>query len=300
MFCNCQIWKSFTYSLNQVEMHSSGRAYPLTAEYKCMAASSECMSSPETLGLLANVPNWTLSKHCMHFGALLDARRFAGMFLDGRSKMMVDRRGMRHDTDNGARGRRWSAMRQWYAGTFFLFGPSDMPFFRHGNEVANVRRLDALFWRYREKSAEVERFNWLSLCCFETPYDKFHLVRDSVERWCEHDFERCQRINVKGCKFVGCHNLVMFAISPWERDVSFQAVQDEWNGCKSFCAWSIQTPVVCAYMTDKAQSKTGLERELIQMFAEAEYHVLSLGAILRYVRYGTVDYLSYPRTLSSC
>lgn len=68
------------------------------------------------------------------------------MFSDGRSKRVVDRRGMRHNTDNSALEQRWYSMRQWYVDTFTLAGLFDMRFTCHVDEVDYVRRLQALPW----------------------------------------------------------------------------------------------------------------------------------------------------------
>lgn len=75
------------------------------------ATSTENVMLSKTLGVTADVPNWSVSEYCTHYGRMLDASWFSVMFPDGRSSTMVDRRGIRQDTDIGERGRRWSAMR---------------------------------------------------------------------------------------------------------------------------------------------------------------------------------------------
>lgn len=102
-----------TYALNQVEVHAGGQGYWSMADKESIAASSEGVSLPETLDLVADVPNWTVSECCTHHGRMLDVRWFARMFLDGQSKTMADRRGKRHDTDIGARERCWLTIHQW-------------------------------------------------------------------------------------------------------------------------------------------------------------------------------------------
>lgn len=57
---------------------------------------------PETLEVPGDMPNWSVSEHCTHHGRMSDARRFSGMFSNGRSMGMVNRRGMWRDTDIGA------------------------------------------------------------------------------------------------------------------------------------------------------------------------------------------------------
>lgn len=67
---------------------------------------------PKTLDLIADVPSWSVSDYRACSGQLLDVRRLAGIFPEGQSKLIVDRRGMRYDTDIGAWKRRWFLMRQ--------------------------------------------------------------------------------------------------------------------------------------------------------------------------------------------
>lgn len=107
---------------------------------------------------------------------------------------------------------------------------------------------------------KVKKFDCLSLCCLERPYDRFYTVCGAVEWRCELDFEHCERMNVKERQFVGRHNLEMLAILPPELDVFYQPVQDVWAERKSFCALGIPAPIVFAHMTDKAQVETRLKR----------------------------------------
>lgn len=72
------------------------------ANNEVVAAFCRDMALPKTLDLVVGVLNWSLSHYCARFERLLDASWFAGMFSGGRSKTMVDRSRMRHDTDNGA------------------------------------------------------------------------------------------------------------------------------------------------------------------------------------------------------
>lgn len=54
------------------------------------------------------------------------------------------------------------------------------------------------------------------------------------------------------------------------------------------------------YITDKARSGTGLERDLIQNVAEFEFHVRSLGVFSRRAQYVPIDRLACPRLVSGC
>lgn len=121
-----------------------------------------------------------------------------------------------------------------------------------------------------------------------------------MDWWRELEFERWQRMNVKGSRFIKLYNLKMFAIPPCERDVFYQAVQDLWAECESFLALSILTLVVFSYMTDGTESGTGRERDLIQNIAEVEHHVLALGVLLHCARYDPIDCLAYPPMVNVC
>lgn len=99
-----------------------------------------------------------------------------------------------------------------------------MPFICNGDRLAYIRRLNTLFRRYCERSAEQKGFDWLSLCCLEPAYDMCFLVHDAVNWRLELDFDRLQRMNVREHRFVGWHDLEMFAILPRERDMLYEAV----------------------------------------------------------------------------
>lgn len=127
-----------------------------------------------------------------------------------------------------------------------------MLLFRQVDEVAYACCLYAMFWSSREESTEVEGLDCLSLCCLEPSHDKFYLVRDAVKWWCEHDFERGQRMNVKGRRFDGWHYLEMFAIPPRERDIFYQAVQDICLRARVLLPFVFQHQLGLAYMMCRA------------------------------------------------
>lgn len=117
---------------------------------------------------------------------------------------------------------------------------------RTGDEISYLRLLYAFFRRCRKGATKEEGLDWLSLCNFELPYNKFYLVREAAD-WChELDFERCQRMNVKGRRVLGWHNHKMFFIPPQDRDMFHQTVKDLWVECKGSRALGISTPVVFA------------------------------------------------------
>lgn len=138
-------------------MHSGGQGYCSMAKENVAALFIDSVLS-ETLEVTADVPNWSKFEYCTHHGRMSDVCRLSGMCSDGQSGAMVDRHGMRHDTDIGAWERRRSATRPWCARTVSPTGPFYMPFFRHVDEVAYIRRLYELFQMYRERSTEEESF----------------------------------------------------------------------------------------------------------------------------------------------
>lgn len=66
------------------------------AESQSAAASSGKVPLPNTLDLTADVPNWSVAEYGAGSSRLMDVHRFAEVCLDGRSKMMTDRRGLQH------------------------------------------------------------------------------------------------------------------------------------------------------------------------------------------------------------
>lgn len=152
--------------------------------------------------------------------------------------------------------------------TISLAGLFNVPLLCYVDGVAYARRLYESFWKYRENSAEGKGFEWLSLCCLDMPYHKLYKVRDVADSCRELAFARRQLLNVKKRRVVGWHNLEMYAILPRERDLFYHAVEPVWIESKSSRALSIPTPAVLSYVTDKAQSRTDLERDLVQKVSE--------------------------------
>lgn len=164
----------------------------------------------------------------------------------------MGRWGMQRDTEIEAWEGRWSAVRPRGAPTSIPTGPFAMPFVRQVKVVVYVRRLHELFQKWRGKSKEGEGFHWLSLCCFDVPEDKFFLVRVAANWWRRLGVERQQRLNVKGCRFIGRKNLEMSAMSPCERDLYCQAVEPMWSESESFRASGVLVPVVLLNTTNRA------------------------------------------------
>lgn len=138
----------------------SGRIRPGSPGYCSMtdnesgAASFENEALPETLDLVADVLRRSVSDYYVRYGRLQDARRFAEIFSDSRSKTIFGHRGMCYDTDIGAWEQRWSMLCQQCVVAVSLAGSFDMPFISHGDEAAYLSRMYALFWRYHYSSTE--------------------------------------------------------------------------------------------------------------------------------------------------
>lgn len=91
---------------------------------------------------------------------------------------------------------------------------------------------------------------------------------------------------MKGRRIVGLHKFDIFAIPLRVRDVLSQTVENARVDYESPRALNIPILVVFAYMANKAQSGTGLEREFTEKVAEVKYSVTLLGVLLRCARYG--------------
>lgn len=111
--------------------------------------SSEGASILETLVQVVDVSSWTASKYCTYYRWALDVRWFAGMFIDGQNETMVDCQGMQYDTDIEAWEQPWLTMRLQSADVSSPVGPFVILFVHHVDEVVYVRRLYALYRRYR-------------------------------------------------------------------------------------------------------------------------------------------------------
>lgn len=98
--------------------------------------------------LARGAPSWTVAKKHAPHGRLFDERRFGQMFSDGRNPKLLDRRGVRRETDFGAWKRCWLMVRRWCMGSFEPVGLFDVPIVLHEEEVEYLRRLRS---RYPER-----------------------------------------------------------------------------------------------------------------------------------------------------
>lgn len=147
---------------------------------------------------------------------------------------------------------------------------------------------------------EQEGLIWMLLCFFKLQYVKFYHLRNAIDYRHELDFELRQRMNARGRRFVGSHNLEMSIILPRDCDMFCQAVQDVWVDCKRARALGILTLVIFLYMTVKGQAGASMKCDLSQRIAEDVYHTMSLGAFLHCAWYGSIEGLAYPRMVYSC
>lgn len=92
-----------------------------------------------TLDNTAGVPNWSVAEYREWHGRSLDSRLFQGMFSNGRNATMINRRGMRHDTDIGTWDRRWAMLCTWCPGIISPVGPFDLRFVRHKDDILYLR-----------------------------------------------------------------------------------------------------------------------------------------------------------------
>lgn len=88
-------------------------------------------------------------------------------------------------------------------------------------------------------------------------------MRDAMHWLREPDYEHRQCLNARGRRFTSWRNLVMFVIPPRECDLFYKAVEPVWIASKRSCASGIPSLVVFSYMTERAQSESRLERDLV-------------------------------------
>lgn len=90
-------------------MHYGEHEYRSITDIEGGVVLSKNTAIPETLDLFASVPTSSAFDHFACYERLMHVRRLAGMFSDGRSETVIDRRGMRHDRNIGALEQRWSS-----------------------------------------------------------------------------------------------------------------------------------------------------------------------------------------------
>lgn len=76
-----------------------------------------------------------------------------------------------------------AVLRRWSVETIILAKLFDVPSICHGDGVAYVQWLYALFWKFCEKWVEEKGFYRLVLFCLEPPLDKLHIMRDAADWW---------------------------------------------------------------------------------------------------------------------
>lgn len=118
--------------------------------------------------------------------------------------------------------------------------------------------------------------------------------------WRELHSERRQRVIQKGPRFVGWHNLEIFALPPRERSRFYLLIKDVWKDYENARALGVLTPIVFLYLTERVKTGTELERSFLEKVLEVAFDVLVLGAFLCSVRYGPVERLAFPRMVDGC
>lgn len=128
------------------------------ADDEGVALLSADMTLPDTLDLGARVQNWSAADCCADYGQLLDVRRIVRMYLGGRNKTMIDRRGIRHGTDIGASDCRWSLTHYCCAARSVWLSHLTCALFAVGRSVLDTLIVGVVLGILRE----VDKRGWVS------------------------------------------------------------------------------------------------------------------------------------------
>lgn len=131
---------------------------------------------PNTIKLVVDVPNWSVSKYCSRHARLLYALWLTSVSTDGWCRTVIDFRGIGHETNIGTWERRWLSSHQCCAGMNCPAGPSEMLFILHGDCIRT-----SLVRFVLDVPGEVGRRGGLTGYWFfylGPPCDKFFSVRD--------------------------------------------------------------------------------------------------------------------------
>lgn len=166
------------------------------------------------------------------------------MCFDGRNKVMFDRRGFMCDTDIGAWHPRRNALkllRLVYISLFFLFV---MPAVQPDHELQYL-------WNLRQFIARVARLHLMrhfELECFKRPRDRLYLIYDAFDCWRELNFEGRRQRWSQHLRFLGCHNLDVFA-SLQHRDGSYASVPESWWSYETQKTFDASNPIASTYLS---------------------------------------------------
>lgn len=105
-------------------------------------------------------------------------------------------------------------------------------------------------------------------------------MRDAADWSRGLKFERLQSMNVRSRQFVRQYSSEMFAIRSVSVVYFFKSFSTWKAGARILEPWLFRHRFFL-YMSYKTQTRTGLERDLIQKFAEVEFPVMPPGSRLR-------------------
>lgn len=193
--------------------------------------------------------------------------------------------------------RRWTTLRPRCAGTVSPVVSLQMSFVWHAGKVSYVRKI---FWFLGRDSNIDVGIDWLSVCSLGRPFDRFYLTRDAADWLCVLNLKRRQRTNAKGARFVGWHNLEVFAIPLRERDAFYCPVKDVCKNDEGSRTFGVPTSIVFSYLTNKIQSGSAPMRDFLQKVLEDEFDMMKLSAFVRCARYGSSKRLVYPSMIAGC
>lgn len=218
------------------------------------------------------------------------------MWSDGRSNAIYDRCGTSRDSDIGAWKRRWTSFGNRCSDVMRPIGSFDMPFVRHPDEVLYVRKQRASWLQVDE----LPGVDLVKGCCIPRPFDQFYLVKEASAWWCELDLERRRRVNVREPRFIGWHNLKMFALPSRERDLFFLRRPQVWEQYETPRALGALSPVVYSYFPGESQNGAPRQKRICTIICQSEYIILALGAFLRTVCNGGIGRLAFDSLVEGC
>lgn len=131
------------------------------------------------------------------------------------------------------------------------------------------------------------------------PYTKFYFVKDGDDWTCKLGFERRQRTNLEGRRFLGWHNLEAFSSAERERSKFYEVLPESWYQWEAHHALGAPNAVVYSYLTDVHCNRSAASL-LIGRVEEADYITLSLVAFLRAVLYHPIACFAHGSAMSPC
>lgn len=124
-------------------------------------------------------------------------------------------------------------------------------------------------------------------------------MKDAEDWWRELEFERRQRHQARGLRFVGWHSPEVFALPLSMKNESYTPVPHgldyEWNHCLGD-----PTPLMISYCADLPRMLGSTVREHLDRVTEFEIEATTLGAFLPTVRYEEISWLAKNDMTRDC